>query len=63
MEAISPSVWRSAIRRGVFQSVPDLQDAITRYIRDHNKAARPFVWTKPADIILSKLARLPAPSV
>ncbi|MBC4014319.1 IS630 family transposase, partial [Siccirubricoccus deserti] len=36
--------------------------AITRYIRDHNRAARPFVWTKPADTILSKLARLPAPS-
>jgi hypothetical protein len=43
--------------------VPDLQDAIIRYIRDHNKGARPFAWTKPAETILGKLARLPAPSV
>ncbi|MDW7597537.1 IS630 family transposase, partial [Azospirillum brasilense] len=36
--------------------------AIARYIRAHNKAAKPFVWTKPADGIFAKLDRLPAPS-
>ncbi|MBK3777760.1 IS630 family transposase, partial [Azospirillum brasilense] len=36
--------------------------AIARYIREHNKASKPFVWTKPADTILAKIARLPAPS-
>ncbi|KAA0675734.1 hypothetical protein DS843_30265 [Roseomonas genomospecies 6] len=26
-----------------------------------NRPSKPFVWTKPADAILAKLARLPAP--
>jgi transposase len=63
VEGFFSAITRRRIRRGVFQSVPDLQDAITRYIRDHNRAATPFVWTKPAPTILGKLARLPAPSV
>jgi transposase len=63
VEGFFPVITRRRIRRGVFKSVPDLQDAITRYIRDHNQAAKPFAWTKPADTILANLARLPAPSV
>ncbi|KAA0675677.1 IS630 family transposase, partial [Roseomonas genomospecies 6] len=35
---------------------------IARYIREHNRASKPFVWTKPAEKILDKLSRLPAPS-
>jgi transposase len=62
IESFFSTITRRRIRRGVFQSVPDLQDAIARYIRDHNRAARPFVWTKPAEAILAKLARIPAPS-
>jgi hypothetical protein len=50
------------MRRGVFISVADLQDAIRRYIREHNKAPKPFPWTKPADTILLKINRLPAAS-
>ena len=46
----------------IFQSVPDFQDAITHYTCDHNRTAKLFVWTKPADIMIGKLARLPAPS-
>jgi transposase len=42
-------ITRRRIRRGVFTSVADLQDAIHRYIREHNKDPKPFVWTKPAD--------------
>lgn len=55
-------ITRRSIRRGVFKSVADLQDAITRYIREHNRASKPFVWTKPAEDILDKISRLPAPS-
>jgi len=40
-------------------SVSDLQDAIRRYIREHNGSAKPFVWTQPAETILAKLRRLP----
>lgn len=63
VEGFFSAITRRRIRRGVFKSVPDLQDAITRYIRDHNKTAKPFAWAQPADRILGKLARLPAPCV
>jgi transposase len=62
VEGFFSIITRRSIRRGVFKSVADLQDAIAQYIRSHNKAAKPFVWTKPADTILAKLSRLPAPS-
>jgi len=55
-------ITRRRIRRGVFTSVADLQDAIRRYIQEHNKDPKPFVWTKPADVILAKLSRLPVTS-
>jgi transposase len=55
-------ITRRRIRRGVFTSVADLQDAIRSYIREHNRSPKPFVWTKPTDLILAKLSRLPVPS-
>jgi hypothetical protein len=48
------------IRRGVFNSVAELEEAIRRLIRDHNGQAKPFVWTKTAEVIFEKLSRLPA---
>jgi transposase len=51
-------ITRRRIRRGVFTSVADLQNAIRSYIRDHNRSPKPFVWTKSADVILGKLSRL-----
>jgi transposase len=62
VEGFFSALTRRRLRRGVFQSVADLEQAIARYIRDHNAAPRPFVWTKPAGCILAKLARLPASS-
>ena len=62
VEGFFSIITRRSIRRGVFKSVADLQEAIARYIRAHNKQAKPFVWTKPAHVILAKLDRLPAPS-
>lgn len=53
---------RRRLKRGVFKSVAELQDAITRYIQEHNKTSKPFVWTKSAEAILERLQRLPAPS-
>ena len=55
-------ITRRRIRRGVFTSVADLQHAIRSYIRDHNRSPKPFVWTKPAEVILAKLSRLPVAS-
>ena len=62
VEGFFPILPRRRLRRGVFKSVADLQDAIGRYIREHNKTSKPFVWTKSAETILASLQRLPAPS-
>jgi transposase len=60
VEGFFSIITRRRIRRGVFKSVSHLQDAIRKYIDQHNKSAKPFVWTKPAETILAKLRRLPA---
>jgi len=62
VEGFFSVITRRRIRRGVFKSVADLEDAIRRYINDHNRHAKPFVWTKTADEILEKLSCLPVPS-
>jgi transposase len=46
-----------AIRRGVFQSVPDLVAAIEAYLQAHNNDPKPFVWTATAEDILTKVQR------
>ena len=63
VEGFFSVITRRRIRRGVFKSVVNLQAAINRYIREHNKDPKPFVWTKPAHAILDKIGRSPAPSV
>lgn len=45
------------LRRGVFKSVLQLTDAITEYIRKHNMAPNPFIWTATATDILEKVSR------
>src|SRR6185436_19738 len=62
VEGFFSIITRRRIRRGVFKSVADLEAAIHRYIREHNRCPKPFLWTKPADTILAKIARLPVPS-
>jgi len=46
-----------AIRRGVFQSVPDLITAIEAYLDANNAQPKPFIWTATADAILEKVRR------
>ena len=46
-----------AIRRGVFQSVPDLITAIEAYLAAANDHPTPFVWTATAESILAKVRR------
>jgi len=50
-------ITADAIRRGVFRSVADLEDAIEAYLEHHNADPKPFIWTAPADKILEKVAR------
>jgi transposase len=46
-----------AIRRGVFQSVAQLERAIKAYIDATNADPKPFRWTKTADDILASIQR------
>jgi transposase len=43
------------IRQGTFKSVKELINAIERYVQSNNKNPKPFVWTKTANEILTKL--------
>ena len=46
-----------ALRRGSFNSVPNLITAIEDYLSAHNDDPKPFVWTATAESILAKVAR------
>jgi transposase len=46
------------LRRGVYRSTHELEAAIERYLEQHNREPKPFVWTKTADEILASVARL-----
>lgn len=46
-----------AIRRGVFNSVPDLITAIESYLDATNANPEPFVWTATAESIVAKVRR------
>ena len=50
-------ITRQAIRRGSFDSVRELVDAIRRFIDGWNERCEPFIWTKDADTILAKAKR------
>jgi hypothetical protein len=56
-------ITRKRIRRGSFHSVAELVAPIEEYIRVNNQNPKPFVWTKPAEVILEKLRHCKAAPV
>jgi transposase len=46
-----------AIRRGTFVSVPDLQEAIERFLETWNQKPKPFIWTAKVEDIIKKIER------
>ena len=50
-------ITNKRIRRGIFRSVKELENAIREYINVHNENPKPFVWTRTADEILASIAR------
>jgi len=48
------------LKRGVFNSVAELEAAITDFVNRHNESPRPFVWTKRVEEILEKVGRAKA---
>ena len=57
VERFFRDITERRIRRGVFRSVPELIGAIEEYIRNHNQAPKPFIWTAKASDILEKITR------
>jgi len=57
VERFFAQITNKRIRRGTFTSVRDLEAAIHDYLAHHNAAPKPFVWTKPAGVILAKERR------
>jgi transposase len=45
------------IRRGSFENVPALIQAITDYLDNHNQNPKVFVWSAPVERILAKIAK------
>jgi transposase len=45
------------LRRGTFHSLVALQEAINRYLAEHNRDPKPFVWTADPEAIVEKVRR------
>jgi hypothetical protein len=45
------------LKRGVFQSVVDLQFAINRFVAETNADPKPFVWTADPKRVLAAVKR------
>jgi transposase len=55
VETFFAKLTRRRLKRGVFRSVADLEEAINRYLREHNGDPKPFVWTANPNRILRSL--------
>ena len=57
LKASSPRSHRQRLKRGVFQSVVDLQLAINRFVAETNADPKPFVWTADPKRVLAAVKR------
>src|SRR5712672_830056 len=57
VEGFFAKLSRRRLKRGVFRSVVDLQEAINRYLAEHNQQPKPFTWTADPDKIIAAVKR------
>ena len=57
VETFFAKLAKRRLRRGSFSSLVALQEAINRFINEHNERPRPFVWTADPDRIVEKVRR------
>jgi|TARA_Y100000310_G_C20546782_1_gene745977 transposase len=57
VEGFFAKLTRRRLKRGVFVSIANLQEAINRFIAEHNQDPKPFVWTADPDAIIEKVRR------
>lgn len=58
VERFFAEITEKRIRRGVFRSVRELEQAIDTYLAEHNRNPKPFRWTATADLILRRVEEL-----
>jgi transposase len=56
-ERFFAEITEKRIRRGSFESVRSLEQAIRDYLQQHNQDPKPFVWVATADDTLGKIKR------
>ena len=57
VERLFAEITRQRIRRGTFNSVPQLEVAIAEWIEHRNAHPKPFIWTAKARPIIAKYRR------
>ncbi len=57
VEGFFAKLTRRRLKRGAFVSTADLQQAINRFIAEHNQDPKPFVWMADPDAIIEKVRR------
>ena len=57
VEGFFAKLTRRRLKRGVFHSVVDLQAAINRFVAEHNRTPKPFVWRADPNKIIAARAR------
>ena len=55
VERFFAEITEKRIRRGVFRTVRELEQAIEAYLVEHNRDPKPFRWTANADLILRRV--------
>jgi transposase len=57
VETFFAKLAKRRLRRGSFPSLVALQEAINRFVEEHNRHPRPFIWTADPEAIVEKVRR------
>ena len=57
VETFFSKLTRRRLKRGSFPSLVALQEEINRFVEEHNRHPRPFVWTADPEAIAEKVRR------
>jgi transposase len=57
VERFFRDLTQNQLRRGAFRNVEELLESIGKYIDNHNRQPKPFIWTAKASDILEKVKR------
>jgi transposase len=57
VEGFFAKLTKRRLKRGVFQSVVDLQAAINRFVAEHNDKPKPFTWTADPNKIIAAVKK------